>query len=116
MLWIPQAINHYPWAPHLAGKYAVEVDEPTSILIGPRLYTTSRSYTWLELFWCPRERHAVTAKCKVLLLGIIYTQYGAWLTSRTHEEFVDTWALLLAFLDDCGAREYGLNGTYLIEY
>jgi hypothetical protein len=118
LLWVPQTINHYPWAPTQAGKYAiaVEVDEISSIPIGPRPYATSRWCTWLELFWCPRERYATTAQCKVLLLGIDDTHYGAWLTERTHKEFVDTWALLLQFLDDCGARDYGLNGTYLIEY
>jgi hypothetical protein len=34
----------------------------------------------------------------------------------SHQEFTDTWPVILAFLDECGAKEFGLNGEYLMDW
>lgn len=113
LLWVPKVINTYRWAPELVVMYAIAItlDEESE-----RWLTTGNRCTWLKVSWCPREKHAVSAVCKIHLKGIDDSNYGAWLTARPHQEYVDTWEKLLAFLDDCGAREFGLNGEYLLDY
>lgn len=110
LLWVPKVTRTLPSAPDQVSGYGVAVllDEESG------QWLTTR-HTWLELFWY-YERHAPNAECKVLLRGIDDSNYGAWLTARPHQEYVDTWHKLLAFLDDCGAREFGVNGEYLLDY
>lgn len=123
LLWVPKVLRTVPWPPHHISEYAIAVtvdDESEQWL------TTGNKCTWLELFWSPRKKHATTAPCKVHLNGIDDSNYGAWLTARTHQEYVDTWHKLLAFLDECGAKEFGVNnpkgsrpsvnGEYLLDY
>lgn len=113
LLWAPRVLRTLPWPPHHVSNYAIAV---TLDAESESWLTTGNGYTWLELFWSPRKKYAATAPCKVHLLGIDDSNYGVWLTARTHQEYVDTWKKLLAFLDDCGAREFGVNGEYLLDY
>lgn len=111
LLWVPRVTRTLPSAPDQVSGYAVAVllDEESE-----QWLTTGNRFTWLELFWY--ERHAPKAECKVLLMGIDDSNYGAWLTARTQQEYVDTWHKLLGFLDECGAREFGVNGEHLLDY
>lgn len=116
LLWVPKVRHIYPGTVDLSCNYhiAVTIDEESE----PWLTTRNRC-TWLSLAWLPRYHPYplhLPAVCKVHLMGIDDSNYGAWLTARTHQEYVDTWHKLLGFLDDCGAREYGVNGEYLLDY
>lgn len=105
LLWVPKVIHAHRYG------MVVTVDAESD-----RWLTTGHGYTWLWLMWGIDSQNMELAPCKVHLNGIDDSNYGAWLTARTHQEYVDTWHRLLAFLDECGAREYGVNGEYLLDY
>ena len=109
-LWVPQV--RYVYKNQVVNYHiAVTVDEESE-----RWLTTGNRHSWLSLAWLINVHNLAHAECKVHLKGIDDSNYGAWLTARTHQEYVDTWHKLLAFLDECGAKEYGVNGEYLLDY
>ena len=122
LLWTPQVLNTVPEKymdtpgyvrpiqPYKSAM-AVELDEEGH----DRLNT---KYTWLILTWLIQYNtpYLPTADCKVTVMGIDDYNYGAWLTVRDGQAFIDTWASLLSFIDQSGAIELGLNGEYLLEY
>jgi len=127
LLWVPQILETVPYTPTQPYQYGIPVvvDEETE----ERLDT---KYTWLTLSWLIGYKKDIglmtwssdhskwipssTAELKINLFGTDDSNYGAWLTPRGGTAFIDTWDKLQIFLEECGARELGINGEYLLGY
>lgn len=123
LLWIPQVVvyfsepvlKHFP-AP--ATERVCQYGVPVRVDDESQRWLTCK-YTWLTFNWVPRGIEGIrqdSGPSKIHLYGIDDFNYGIWLNPISHQAYLDTWPVILAFLDECGAREFGLNGEYLMDW
>src|SRR4028119_1365844 len=97
LLWVPQTVVYFPTAPEKVCRYGIPVmvDEESQ-----RRLTCK--YTWLTFGWVPRGLEGIrqdSANSKIHLHGIDASNYGIWLNPMSHQAYLDTGPVILAFLD-----------------
>lgn len=118
LLWIPQVLGTLPANPTQPYLYGIPV-----VVDGDTRYRLDTTYTWISLTWLvkwdrEKGKQAVlpTAECKVHLSGTDDSNYGAWMTECDATELMSRWGKLLQYLEEFGAKQFGVNGEELLDY